>query len=122
MVIKSIRQLARDSGGRLCVLLSVHQSNARLLALFDDLLVLGRGSMDYFGAPAQAVPFFADLGFPAPRQMTRTDFIVHLVDQRFQSPQSSRHTHRRHECIPEISLQGHGVWVGPVAAVAAWHV
>ena len=97
VVLRSIQRLARNSNGRLCILASIHQPNSRLLSLFDDLLVLGRGSMVYFGPTKQALPHFAQLGFVAPAHLTPTDFIVHIVDQRFRqaAPSSSKNNNKQ---------------------------
>ena len=84
-VLRSVQRLARSSNGQLCVIASIHQPNSRLLHLFDDLLVLGRGGSVYFGSVLEAPGYFRSIGFPPPQQTTLTDFVLHIVDTRFKS-------------------------------------
>lgn len=85
-VLRSVQRLARGSNGQLCVLASIHQPNSRLLHLFDDMLVLGRGGSVYFGPVREAAGYFRSIGFPPPQHQTITDYVLHIVDTRFRTP------------------------------------
>lgn len=69
-----------SSGGRSSVLLSIHQPNDRILALFDHILVLGQGGSVFFGTVEEAKAFFRAQGLPVPPNQTPTDYFLQVID------------------------------------------
>jgi ABC-type multidrug transport system ATPase subunit len=47
-VLNSIRKIVKASNDKLSVMLSMHQPNSRILELFDNVLLLGGGAMNFF--------------------------------------------------------------------------
>lgn len=86
LVMSSVQQLARASGGKLCVIASLHQPNTRLLHLFDHLCLLSsEGKCTYFGPTLDACHYFASIGpkphgFACPAGTTPTDHFLHLIE------------------------------------------
>jgi ABC-type multidrug transport system ATPase subunit len=89
-VIGSIRDLARDSNGKLGVLLSIHQPNNDLLALFDHVLLLSRGQPVFFGSLGQAERYFSSLGFSPTAGETPTNYYLQLTASAEESSGSRR--------------------------------
>jgi ABC-type multidrug transport system ATPase subunit len=83
-LLKSVRDIARASGGRLSVMLSIHQPNSRLLELFDHILVLGNGTMNFFGTVSESIEHLRCIGYPAPRNYTPTDYFLQVSDRYFE--------------------------------------
>ena len=83
-VMKYIRDIARASGGKLSVVLSIHQPNSRLLELFDHILVLGNGTMNFFGTVPESIEHLSSMGFPPPRNYTPTDYFLQVSDRYFE--------------------------------------
>ena len=59
------------------VILSIHQPNYELFALFDDLILLSEGHVLYCGPASQALQYFDQLGLPCPAY---TNPPEHLLD------------------------------------------
>jgi ATP-binding cassette, subfamily G (WHITE), eye pigment precursor transporter len=53
---------------------TIHQPSSKLFTLFDTLYLLADGATVYHGKAAQAVAYFAALGFPCPGIVNPSDF------------------------------------------------
>ena len=53
---------------RRCCLSTIHQPSSDIYRAFDDLCLLCGGHVVYLGTRENAVPYFAQLGFPVPLQ------------------------------------------------------
>ena len=82
-VLKSIQDIARASNGRLSIMLSIHQPNPRTLRLFDHIMVLGGGTMNFFGSMTESIQYLTSIGFPLPRHYIPTDFLLLVSDPNF---------------------------------------
>lgn len=82
-VLSSIRSLVKASGGKLSIMLSIHQPNSRILELFDQIMLIGGGGMLFFGTVPEASSYFTDIGFPPPENFTPTDFYLKISDKDF---------------------------------------
>ena len=82
-VLKSIQDIARASNGRLSIMLSIHQPNPRTLRLFDHIMMLGGGTMNFFGSMTESIQYLTSIGFPLPRHYTPTDFLLLVSDPNF---------------------------------------
>ncbi len=75
-----MRDLARESDGRLGVVISLQQPNRRLLEVADQILVLARGSSVFFGTVEESIDYFTQIGFAPPADETPTDFYLQVTD------------------------------------------
>lgn len=82
-VIKTVRDLAHGSKGRLSIILSIHQPNSRLLGLFDHILLLERGSSIFFGTVDESLKYFSRIGYSCPDSVTPTDYFLQISDSNF---------------------------------------
>lgn len=82
-VLKSIYDIAKASDGELSIILSIHQPNSRLLELIDHIIILGDGSMNYFGTVAESVFYLRSIGYPPPTDYTPTDYFLQVSDRKF---------------------------------------
>ncbi|KAF2070274.1 hypothetical protein CYY_008406 [Polysphondylium violaceum] len=62
-------------------LVSLLQPSAQLTSLFDNLMVLTKGKICYFGPMSQALPYFKKLGFTCPKHNNPAEFFQEVVDQ-----------------------------------------
>ena len=76
-VIQSIKVLAQSTN--VGVILTIHQPSARILTLFDDLIILDAGKAVYVGPTSLLASHFEQLGFPSPSTSTATDYVLHIV-------------------------------------------
>lgn len=65
-VLRCLHSLARTQG--INVVLSIHQPDSALYALFDNVHVLAKGRLVYAGPSKQLVPFVESLGHQCPPQ------------------------------------------------------
>lgn len=89
------------------VVTTIHQPSSRLFHRFDKLILLGRGSLLYFGRASKAMSYFSSTGFSPLVAMNPADFLVDLangntndvtvptgLEDKLQSKESERHTTR----------------------------
>lgn len=79
-VVQALRSIAHD--GR-TVISSIHQPSSEVFALFDDLFLLSGGQTVYFGESKRAAEFFAEAGFPCPRQRNPSDHFLRCINSDF---------------------------------------
>ena len=82
-VLSRIRQVVKNSGGRMSVVLSIHQPNSKMLPMFDHLLLLEKGKSIFFGSLPEAVTHFSVLGCECPPGVTPTDYFLQVSDTNF---------------------------------------
>lgn len=82
-VLKSIRDIVKASEGKLSVMLSIHQPTSHLLDLVDHIMILGGGTMNFFGTVSQSVEHLSLIGFPPPDNYTPTDYFLQVSDRNF---------------------------------------
>lgn len=61
------------------VVLTIHQPNSAITALFDDFLLLAAGQAVYFGPWREAVEFFASSGFVCPHYTNPSDYFLSVL-------------------------------------------
>ncbi|KAJ0393262.1 hypothetical protein ATCC90586_011719 [Pythium insidiosum] len=72
-VVLQLQQIARD--GR-TVIATIHQPSSEIYALFDKLYLLSDGAPVYHGKAADAVPYFASLGYACPPFLNPSDYFM----------------------------------------------
>jgi ABC-type multidrug transport system ATPase subunit len=65
------------------VIASIHQPSTSTLMLFDNVLLLSRGSPVYFGPPSNSIRYFRALGQPPPTMMSPAEFMLELTNTDF---------------------------------------
>ncbi|KAF8948563.1 hypothetical protein BGZ47_004077 [Haplosporangium gracile] len=75
-VANAIKELARK--GR-TVILTVHQPRSDIYELFDDLLLLSKGKVVYFGKAQEAASYFEALGHEVPVGWNVADYFLDLI-------------------------------------------
>ncbi|KAI8924499.1 hypothetical protein BC831DRAFT_465321 [Entophlyctis helioformis] len=74
-VMETLAELAHKSGRT--IIFSIHQPRSDVYGLFDQILLLSKGSTTYFGSAKSASRFFAAQGLPCPDGYNIAD---HLLD------------------------------------------
>ncbi|KAJ3316210.1 hypothetical protein HDU76_001984 [Blyttiomyces sp. JEL0837] len=75
-VIGTLKRLAEK--GR-TVVVTIHQPRSEIFSTFDQLLLLQKGKVAYFGAANQVPTYFKKFGFKCPFGFNLADFILDLV-------------------------------------------
>lgn len=81
-VLSKIKQRCQENSD-LSVILTIHQPNSKILELFDHILLLGSGSMLFFGTLQEAVDHFTNLGAIPPPHVVPTDYFLQVTDSKF---------------------------------------
>jgi len=82
-ILSAMKTILAEKQGSLSIIMSIHQPNSRILDLFDHILLLGSGAMQYFGTVPDSIAYFTGLGFSIPSQYTPTDVLLQLTDRNF---------------------------------------
>ena len=61
-------------------LMTIHQPSAQLFSSLDDLLLLSKGRMSYFGPVAEVASYFGGLGFVPPSGSNPADLYLDLMN------------------------------------------
>jgi ABC-type multidrug transport system ATPase subunit len=62
------------------VITTIHQPSSRLFHKFDKLILLGRGSLLYFGKASEAMPYFQSIGCTPLIAMNPAEFLLDLAN------------------------------------------
>ena len=76
-VIESLKNLAKTYNRT--VIFTIHQPQSNIVALFDRLVLLGKGQMVYSGVSARATEHFGKLGYECPPGYNIADYLIDLT-------------------------------------------
>lgn len=79
-VILSLSRLAKIGK---TVVATIHQPSTEIFNLFDDLMILSRGRVAYFGPAEDVVKYFANHGYQCPQYMNPADYLFMAVLREF---------------------------------------
>ncbi|XP_040383104.1 ABC transporter G family member 14-like [Oryza brachyantha] len=81
-IVGTLRRMAAD-GGR-TVVVTIHQPSSRLYHMFDKVLLLSSdGCPIYYGRAADALSYFASVGFASPLSLNPADLMLDLANGLF---------------------------------------
>jgi ABC-type multidrug transport system ATPase subunit len=86
-VIKSLQSLARK--GR-TIIVTIHQPRSEIWNLFDNVILLSRGSPAYAGSAKDCLPYFAKLGHQMPPFTNPAEYLIDVVSVDNRSPEAER--------------------------------
>ncbi|KAI1100904.1 P-loop containing nucleoside triphosphate hydrolase protein [Jackrogersella minutella] len=72
-LVRTLKALA--SKGR-TVITTIHQPRSEIWDLFDNLVILSKGSPVYSGSMKECIPWFSELGFPLPAFVNPAEFLI----------------------------------------------
>jgi ABC-type multidrug transport system ATPase subunit len=75
-VVKTLRNLAKS--GR-TVIVTIHQPRSEIWSLFDNVVLLSRGSPAYAGKAIECLPYFAKLGHEMPAFTNPAEYLIDVV-------------------------------------------
>ena len=90
-----VRTLKTLAGRGRTIITTIHQPRTEIWELFDNLVVLTKGSPVYSGDAKACIPWFADLGFELPPFVNPAEFVIDIsaVDNR--TPEVERESAER---------------------------
>lgn len=78
LILQLIQTLSHQYG--ITCILSIHQSSARLLSMFDKVLALSRlGEIAYYGTPDNVESYFRSADYHIPHHMSISEYLLELT-------------------------------------------
>jgi ABC-type multidrug transport system ATPase subunit len=75
-VVKTLQNLARRGRN---IIVTIHQPRSEIYSLFDNVVLLTRGSPAYAGSATECLPYFAKLGHEMPPFTNPAEYLIDLV-------------------------------------------
>jgi ABC-type multidrug transport system ATPase subunit len=75
-LVRTLKGLAKK--GR-TIVVTIHQPRSEIWSLFDNLIVLSRGSPVYSGQVGACLPYFARLGFELPAFVNPAEYVIDIA-------------------------------------------
>ncbi|VDN04346.1 unnamed protein product [Thelazia callipaeda] len=76
-VVKVLERMASENGKT--IICTIHQPASDTFELFDRVLFLANGKTAFLGSPAEAVRFYAEVGYPIPAHTNPADFFIQTL-------------------------------------------
>ncbi|XP_058105721.1 ABC transporter G family member 22 isoform X2 [Magnolia sinica] len=76
-IVKMLHDIAEDGK---TVVTTIHQPSSRLFHQFDKLILLGKGSLLYFGKASEAMVYFSSIGCTPLIAMNPAEFLLDLAN------------------------------------------
>eukprot|EP00522_Entomoneis_paludosa_P008044 CAMPEP_0172450260 /NCGR_PEP_ID=MMETSP1065-20121228/8680_1 /TAXON_ID=265537 /ORGANISM="Amphiprora paludosa, Strain CCMP125" /LENGTH=636 /DNA_ID=CAMNT_0013202039 /DNA_START=29 /DNA_END=1939 /DNA_ORIENTATION=+ len=80
-MMQGMIRVAKDEG--LVTICTIHQPSSKVYDSFDQTMVMSQGRVAYVGDVKEAVPYFADIGYPMPDDTNPAEFFLDLVNADF---------------------------------------
>ncbi|KAI1459670.1 P-loop containing nucleoside triphosphate hydrolase protein [Annulohypoxylon moriforme] len=95
-LVRTLKTLA--SKGR-TIITTIHQPRSEIWDLFDNLVILSKGSPVYSGSMKECIPWFSELGFQLPAFVNPAEFLIDhaAIDNR--SSELEEESTARVECL-----------------------
>ncbi|KAL5217469.1 hypothetical protein ABZP36_018153 [Zizania latifolia] len=77
-IVQLLHDIAEDGK---TVITTIHQPSSRLFHKFDKLILLGKGSLLYFGKASEAMPYFQFIGCTPLITMNPAEFLLDLANR-----------------------------------------
>ncbi|KAJ1653518.1 hypothetical protein IWQ61_006374 [Dispira simplex] len=84
-VCEVVRDICRQR--QIGILMTIHQPSAKLLDLFDKIILLCKGQTVYYGPTQEALPYFASIGYHCGQHENPADFYLDLMSIDQSSPE-----------------------------------
>jgi ABC-type multidrug transport system ATPase subunit len=86
-VVRTLQNLARN--GR-TIIVTIHQPRSEIWDLFDNVILLSRGSPAYAGSAKDCLPYFAELGHEMPPFTNPAEYLIDVVSVDNRSVEAER--------------------------------
>ena len=63
------------------VITTIHQPSSEIFGMIDQLCLLAKGKVAYFGPRSEVIDYFDKLGYPCPQYTNPADYIVNMIQQ-----------------------------------------
>ena len=60
---------------------TIHQPSSEIFEMLDELCLLAKGKVAYFGPRKKVIEYFGDLGYKCPQYTNPADYVVNMIQQ-----------------------------------------
>ncbi|XP_050226949.1 ABC transporter G family member 22-like isoform X1 [Mercurialis annua] len=78
--LRTVQMLQDIAEGGKTVVTTIHQPSSRLFHKFDKLILIGKGSLLYFGKASEAITYFSSIGCNPLIAMNPAEFLIDLAN------------------------------------------
>lgn len=100
IIVDVMRKLARARN--LIIIYTIHQPSVDCFKLFDNLLILNRGKIVYFGSAANSMNYYASLESPVPSTKNPTNHYIEMAMRSSPETLESFYSAHQQQQIPAI--------------------
>jgi ABC-type multidrug transport system ATPase subunit len=101
-IVKTLQGLARK--GR-TIIVTIHQPRSEIFGLFDNVVLLTKGSLAYAGGAKECLAYFSTLGYEMPPFTNPAEYLIDLVSVDNRSAGVEAAAEERVDCIKEAWRQ-----------------
>ena len=119
-VCETLKELS--ASGQCTVICTIHQPQQKIFELFDNLILMKRGSIVYQGSCLKSIQFLDNVGLPCPEGVNPADYLIDVINpNRHDKASALIDDHGKLEVPvnlsfgfdkPSISKEGASSWVG----------
>lgn len=103
-IMSTLSNLARDMSKT--IICTIHQPRSDIFAMFDTVLLIGKGRTIYFGPAKNAKDFFAELGYPCPGGYNPADHLLDVLVAEGDAIVEKMKSSKSHRLIYRNSIEG----------------
>ena len=100
IIIENLRRLARTRN--MIIIYTIHQPSMEIASLFDNLLILNKGQVMYFGKFNDAMSYYDRMGYPTPETKNPVEYYIEVSAKGGEEAEELFHDKFEQEVRPAI--------------------
>jgi len=102
LIMSLIQRIARENN--VIIVYTIHQPSLDIFKLFDNLMVLDKGKVVYFGRAEAATDFYASMNYPCPIHISPPNHFIKVALKGGEETNKEFNQHYSAYTVPEIDM------------------
>jgi len=112
LIMSLIQRIARENN--VIIVYTIHQPSLDIFRLFDNLMVLDKGKVVYFGRADTAVDFYASMNHPCPFHISPPNHFIKVALKGGEETNKQFNEHNLTYTVPQIDLAIQNAQYSPI--------